>query len=156
MAVVRLGPDGEVEVLVPPAPEEVVEAEAGLLRLAAALGRVAAERDWQDQQRQRRGASSTMSSDRKLNHVISDDVVAAEEARIVAALRAGGYDPSGLDLAPVARAAVARDVIAEVRAAGAHILSAAWGEHGFGGVEIEFEFDSEASWVVGRMALSSE
>lgn len=97
-----------------------------------------------------------MSSGRKLKHVISGDVVAAEEARIAAVLRAGGYDASGLDLAPVARAAVARDVIAEVRAAGAHILSAAWGEHGFGGVEIEFEFDSEASWVVGRMALSSE
>lgn len=152
MAVVRLGPDGEVEVLVPPTPEEMVEAEAGLLRVAAALGRVAAERDWED----RRGASSPMSSDVKLKHVISGDIVAAEEARIVAALRAGRYDPSGLDLVPVARAAVARDVIAEVRAAGAHILSAPWGEHGFGGVEIEFEFDTEGSWVVGRMVLSSE
>ena len=57
MAVVRLGPDGEVEVLVPPTPEEVAEAEAALLRVAAALGRVAAERDWQDQQRQWRGSS---------------------------------------------------------------------------------------------------
>lgn len=97
-----------------------------------------------------------MSSDRKLKHVVSGDVVAAEEGRIAAALRAGGYDPSGLDLAPVARAAVARDVIAEVRAAGAHILAAPWGEHGFGGVEIEFEFDSAGAWAVGRMALWGE
>lgn len=41
-------------------------------------------------------------------------------------------------------------------AAGAHILSAPWGEHGFGGVEIEFEFDSEGSWAVGRMLLWGE
>lgn len=94
-----------------------------------------------------------MSSGRKLKHVISGDVVSAEEARIAAAMRAGGYDPTGLDLAPLARASVARDVIAEVRAAGAHILSAPWGEQGFGGVEIEFEFDGEGSLAVGRMAL---
>jgi hypothetical protein len=94
-----------------------------------------------------------MSSDRKLKHLISGEVVTAEEARIASALRAGGYDPSGLDLAPVAIAAVARDVIAEVRAAGAHILSAPWGKHGFGGVEVEFEFDSEGSLMVGTMAL---
>ena len=97
-----------------------------------------------------------MSSDRKLKHVVSGDVVAAEEGRIAAALRAGGYDPSGLDLMPVARAAVARNVIGEVQAAGAHILSAPWGQHGFGGVEIEFEFDSEGAWAVGRMALWGE
>lgn len=97
-----------------------------------------------------------MSSGRKLKHVVSGDVVAAEEGRIAAALRAGGYDPSGLDLAPVARAAVARNVIAEVRAAGAHILSAPWGVHGFGGVEIEFEFDSEGAWAVGQMTLRGE
>lgn len=97
-----------------------------------------------------------MSSGWKVKHVVSGDAVAAEEGRIAAALEAGGYDPSGLDLAPVARAAVVRDVIAEVRAAGAHILSAPWGERGFGDAEIEFEFDSEGSWAVGRMMLWGE
>lgn len=46
MSVVRLGPNGEVEVLVPPTPEEVIEGEAALLRLVEALAQVAAERDW--------------------------------------------------------------------------------------------------------------
>jgi hypothetical protein len=46
MAVVRLGPSGEVEVLVPPTPEEVAEGEAALVRFVEALARVAAERDW--------------------------------------------------------------------------------------------------------------
>lgn len=45
MAIVRLGPDGEVEMIVPPTAEEVVEAEAALLRVAGALGRLAAARE---------------------------------------------------------------------------------------------------------------
>jgi hypothetical protein len=51
MAVVRLGPNGEVEVLAPPTAEEIAEAEAGLLRVARALGALMAERDWADAQR---------------------------------------------------------------------------------------------------------
>jgi len=51
MASVRLGPNGEVEVLVPPTPEEVVEAKAALDRVIKALARVAVERDWSDQTR---------------------------------------------------------------------------------------------------------
>ena len=48
MAIVRLGPGGEVEVIVPPTAEEAAEAEAAVLRLAGLLGRLAAERDWND------------------------------------------------------------------------------------------------------------
>ena len=46
MASVRLGLNGEVEVLEPATPEEIVEAEAGLLRVVEALARLAARRDW--------------------------------------------------------------------------------------------------------------
>lgn len=46
MAVVRLGADGEVEVLVPPTAEEIAEAEAALHQVIRALARVAEERDW--------------------------------------------------------------------------------------------------------------
>ncbi len=46
MASVRLGPSGEVEVLEPATPEEIVEAEAVLLRLVKVLARVAVEQDW--------------------------------------------------------------------------------------------------------------
>lgn len=55
MAVVRLGPNGEVEVLVPPTPEEVFEAEAAVQRVIVALAKVAEERDWVEQQRDRAG-----------------------------------------------------------------------------------------------------
>ena len=37
MAIVRLGPEGEVEVIAPATPEEKAAAEAGLHRLIAAL-----------------------------------------------------------------------------------------------------------------------
>ncbi len=46
MAVVRFGPNGEVEVIVPPTPEEMAEAEAGLRRVIRALARLAEEDDW--------------------------------------------------------------------------------------------------------------
>lgn len=46
MAVVRLGANGEVEVVEPPTPEEMVEAEAGLRRVIRALARLAEEDDW--------------------------------------------------------------------------------------------------------------
>lgn len=43
MAVVRLGPNGEVEVIEPPTPEEMAEAEDGLRRVIRALVRLAEE-----------------------------------------------------------------------------------------------------------------
>lgn len=46
MAVVQLGPNGEVTVLVPPTPEEIVEAEAALLRVIEALADMAAREDY--------------------------------------------------------------------------------------------------------------
>ena len=46
MAVVQLAPNGEVTVLVPPTPEEVVEAEAALLRVIKALAQMAARDDF--------------------------------------------------------------------------------------------------------------
>lgn len=67
MAVVRLGLNGEVEVLVPPTPEEVVEAEAALLRVIKALAEVAVERDWAEWQRQRREAVSVLGDERSAN-----------------------------------------------------------------------------------------
>ena len=48
MAVVRLGPNGEVEVLDPGTPEEAIEAEAALMRVVEALARVAATRDFEN------------------------------------------------------------------------------------------------------------
>ena len=57
MAVVQLGPNGEVTVLVPPTPEEVADAEAALLRVIQALAEIAAREDyaaWQAQFSQRR------------------------------------------------------------------------------------------------------
>lgn len=58
MAVVELGPNGEVRVIVPPTPEEVVEAEAALHRLIEALAKLAVEEDWAEWQRQRREAAA--------------------------------------------------------------------------------------------------
>jgi acylphosphatase len=46
MGVVRIGPDGKVEVIVPSTPEEIVEAEAGLQKVIEALARLAAKQDW--------------------------------------------------------------------------------------------------------------
>lgn len=46
MALVRLGPNGEVEVIEPPTPEEMAEAEAGLNRVIRALVRLAEEDEW--------------------------------------------------------------------------------------------------------------
>jgi hypothetical protein len=46
MASVRLGPNGEVEVLEPATAEEIAQAEAGLLKVIEALAEVAAKRDW--------------------------------------------------------------------------------------------------------------
>lgn len=57
MAVVQLGPNGEVAVLVPPTPEEVAEAEAALARVIEALAEMAAREDyaaWQSQPLERR------------------------------------------------------------------------------------------------------
>jgi hypothetical protein len=51
MAVVRLGPKGGVGVITPPTAEEIVEAEAGLMRVARALGALMAEREWADAKR---------------------------------------------------------------------------------------------------------
>ncbi|MCR5878796.1 hypothetical protein [Phenylobacterium sp. J367] len=45
MAVVRLGADGEIDVLVPPTAEEIVEAEVAVHRVIEALARVAEEQD---------------------------------------------------------------------------------------------------------------
>lgn len=45
MAVVRLGPNGEVEIIDPGTPEERGEAEAAVLRIASLLGRTMAEED---------------------------------------------------------------------------------------------------------------
>jgi hypothetical protein len=53
MASVRLGPNGEIEVLVPPTPEEILEAEAALQRVIKALAELAVERDWAEQKRLR-------------------------------------------------------------------------------------------------------
>lgn len=57
MGVVRLGPDGSVEVLDPGTPEEAERAQEALLRLARALGRLAAERDWAAQREAARASS---------------------------------------------------------------------------------------------------
>jgi hypothetical protein len=46
MAVVELGPNGEIKVLVPPTPEEVAEAEVALHRVIKALAELAVEREW--------------------------------------------------------------------------------------------------------------
>lgn len=46
MAVVRLGPNGEVEVLDPGTPEEAEEAQAALMRFVEALARADAARDY--------------------------------------------------------------------------------------------------------------
>lgn len=45
MAVVRLGPNGEVEIIDPGTPEERGEAEAAVLRIASLLGRIMAEEE---------------------------------------------------------------------------------------------------------------
>lgn len=45
MAIVRLGPNGEVEVIDPGTPEERVEAEAAVLRIASLLGRIVAKEE---------------------------------------------------------------------------------------------------------------
>ena len=57
MAVVRLGPNGEVEVLAPPTPEEVIAAEAAFKRLITALARLAEEDAWRQSRRQREPAA---------------------------------------------------------------------------------------------------
>lgn len=49
MAVVRLGPNGEVEVIVPPTPEEEARGREKILDVARALGRLAAARDFEEQ-----------------------------------------------------------------------------------------------------------
>lgn len=46
MAAVRLGPNGEVDVLDPGTPEEAVQAEAALIRFVEALARADAARDY--------------------------------------------------------------------------------------------------------------
>lgn len=46
MAVVRIGPSRDVEVLAAPTPEEIVEAKAALHRVIKALAEVALERDF--------------------------------------------------------------------------------------------------------------
>lgn len=46
MAVVRLGPNGEVEVLVPATPEEIAEGDAAILRVIEALARATARKDF--------------------------------------------------------------------------------------------------------------
>lgn len=46
MGVVRLGPDGEVDIIDPSSPEEEAEANEKLLSLARALARVAARREY--------------------------------------------------------------------------------------------------------------
>ena len=46
MARVRLGHDGAVEVLEPPTPEEVAEAEIALQRVIQALAELMVERDF--------------------------------------------------------------------------------------------------------------
>lgn len=45
MAIVRLGPNGEVEVIDPGTPEERVEAEAAVLKVAGLLGRILADEE---------------------------------------------------------------------------------------------------------------
>jgi hypothetical protein len=60
MAVVRLGPNGEVEVLVPPTPEEVIAGRAAFHRFIVALARVAEERDFNEWQRRQREAASAV------------------------------------------------------------------------------------------------
>lgn len=54
MAIVRLGPNGEVEVIDPGTPEEHAEAEAAVLKLAALLGTIDAQEDWRRQQAEHR------------------------------------------------------------------------------------------------------
>jgi len=47
MGVVRLGPNGEIEVIDPGTPEEQAQAWEKLLDLARALGRLAAKQDYE-------------------------------------------------------------------------------------------------------------
>ncbi len=46
MGIVRLGSNGEVEVIEPCTEEEAARADAALIAIAEALGRLAAERDY--------------------------------------------------------------------------------------------------------------
>ncbi len=59
MAVVRLGPNGEVEVLDPGTPEEAEEAEAALMRFVEALARADAARDYAKAVADRRASQAT-------------------------------------------------------------------------------------------------
>ena len=68
MAVVRLGPNGEVEVLVPPTPEEVIAGRAAFDRFIVALARVMEERDFNERQRQRREAAARTDEDTADGH----------------------------------------------------------------------------------------
>lgn len=47
MAIARLGPNGEVEIIEPGTPEEAAEAWEKVLEIAGLLGRMAAERDYE-------------------------------------------------------------------------------------------------------------
>jgi hypothetical protein len=90
----------------------------------------------------------------RLQHFVPESAVGAEEARLVKALTVGGYEAGGLDLVPVARAAVVRDLIAKVRQAGAHVVTAPWIQRSSGGAEIEFELVGEGDLAVAMMALA--
>lgn len=46
MGIVRLGPNGEVEVIEPCTQEEAARADSAVIAIAEALGRLAAERDY--------------------------------------------------------------------------------------------------------------
>jgi hypothetical protein len=45
VAIVRIGPEGEREVIQPATPEEIVDAEAGLLKVIEALAKLAFEQE---------------------------------------------------------------------------------------------------------------
>lgn len=59
MAIVRLGPNDEVEVIDPGTPEERVEAEAAVLRIAGLLGRMMAEEEIRRHRASLRSGAST-------------------------------------------------------------------------------------------------
>lgn len=63
MGIVRLGPNGEVEVIVPCTPEEAARADAKLLELARAIARMMAEEDWRRHQAECQAARRTPPED---------------------------------------------------------------------------------------------
>lgn len=92
-------------------------------------------------------------AERTYIHAITSNAVDLEACEIEAALRRGGYDPSGLDFGPQAAQRLVDEAMKALGMINLPVVQRVWSRQSNGGVELAIEFADVADVAAAKLVL---